>query len=964
MGAREPRPARLGARWLGFGVLAVLAVFAIGWWTTGRADADLRTQLLQHGEFVAQVIDIDLVRALTGTASDLSSPAYLRLKEQISLAREVDRRCRFVYLLGRRSDGSIFIYFDSESSTSRDYSPPGQVYTEAPDAVRRVFDSRQGLVGGPYADRWGRWMSAFVPVAQTESRTALAVVAMDVDRATWWTQVFEMAALPAGLMIALLSCAAFAVALARSNRLARLRAEVASEHERQLAESEERFEQLAVQSETFTWEVDKTGRYTFVGAAYETVLGYRADEILDRLHFYDLHPEQGRDEFKAAAFAAFEQKVAFVGFVNAIVTKSGAVKWVTTNGLPLLAADGSLRGYRGSDTDITDRKRAEDTLQASEARHRVLFEAAPDPYLIIDGGVVVDCNRAAEDALGAERSRIIGLSPAEFSSEYQPNGVPSMDVAREKIAEAERGTALRFEWIHRRFGGGDFWVAVSLSPVTLNGRQVLFASFRDITERKRAEGELLDANRRLEKETARANTMKAQAEAANVAKSEFLANMSHEIRTPMNGIIGMTALLLDTNLDDEQRHFGESVRTSSDALLRLINDILDFSKIEARRLDLDSLDFDLLGLVESFALSMAPKAHEKGLEFTWDVMPDVPCLLRGDPGRLRQILMNLVGNAIKFTHDGEVSIHVERLTESASDAADTELLKFSVRDTGIGVAADKLELLFAKFVQVDASMTRRYGGTGLGLAISKQLAELMGGEVGVTSTEGVGSTFWFTVRFQVRSNVDLAAAHSASDLRGIRVLIVDDNETSRTVLTRRLSGWGMRAQSAVDGHEGLAALGGAVAERDPFRIAVVDMLMPAMDGESLGRIIRGESRFDDLRLVILTSVGQRGDAQRFQDAGFDAYLTKPARYVELKAVLSQILSHDGAPPPARGAAGHASQRPRGAEPVCRTERARPARRRQYDEPAGRTRHAEEARHRGRRRVGWRGGAVGVEAPTL
>mgnify|MGYP002632289419 FL=1 len=318
----------------------------------------------------------------------------------------------------------------------------------------------------------------------------------------------------------------------------------------------------------------------------------------------------------------------------------------------------------------------------------------------------------------------------------------------------------------------------------------------------------------------------------------------------------------------------------------MINDILDFSKIEAGKLDLEILDFDLQNLLDDFAATLALQAHQKGLELVCGMSPDVPPLLRGDPGRLRQILANLAGNAVKFTHSGEVSI---RVTLEAATPEDI-LLRFSVADTGIGIPLEKQNVLFQKFSQVDASTTRQYGGTGLGLAISKQLAEMMGGEIGVRSESEKGSEFWFTLRLLKQPPRAGEKVSKPADLEGVRVLIVDDNATNLDILNARMESWDMRVFAVSGGPAALEALKRACDENDPFRVAVIDMQMPGMDGGELGRAVKSDERLKETRMVLLTSLGARGDSRRFKEIGFDAYLTKPARPFELKAVLSGILS--------------------------------------------------------------------------
>jgi PAS domain S-box-containing protein len=557
------------------------------------------------------------------------------------------------------------------------------------------------------------------------------------------------------------------------------------------------------------------------------------------------------------------------------------------------------------------RRQAEQELRESKALIDAVVENVPLMVFLKEATDLrfVVFNRAGEELLGYDRKSLLGknnldLFPPEQAAHFMAKdrevldgeaGV--LDIPEEQILTAKNGQRL----LHTRkvcIRGAD------------GATKFLLGISEDITERKQAEEALRETNRRLVETTARANEMAARAEMASIAKSEFLANMSHEIRTPMNGVIGMTGLLLETELDHEQRRYAESVRASGESLLNLINDILDFSKIEAKKLDLETLDFDLSSLLDDLAATLAVRAQEKGLELLCAADLEVPTLLRGDPGRLRQILTNVAGNAIKFTRAGEVAIRVSLVeekvagsggqdSEGGGDAskAPTVILRFSVRDTGIGIPQDKIDLLFDKFSQVDASTTREYGGTGLGLAISRQLAELMGGEVGVSSEEGKGSEFWFTARLGTQAEAARAEGLPPADLRGVRALIVDDNATSREILTTRMASWGMRPSDARDGPGALQALYRSLGENDPFRIAVIDMQMPGMDGEALGRTIKADARLADTRMVMLTSLGMQGDARRFEAIGFAAYETKPIRHLELKAILRLALTEkDGAKP--------------------------------------------------------------------
>jgi signal transduction histidine kinase/CheY-like chemotaxis protein len=446
---------------------------------------------------------------------------------------------------------------------------------------------------------------------------------------------------------------------------------------------------------------------------------------------------------------------------------------------------------------------------------------------------------------------------------------------RRQFEKAIPSTYYEFPVVHRN--GAEVWVGQSVQSVVMNGQVIGFqAVVRDVTRQKRLERQLAEAR-------------DAALQSAKL-KSEFLANMSHEIRTPMNGMIGMLALLLDTQLTADQRELAAFASASADSLLTIVNDILDFSKIEAGKLSFEAIEFDLRETMEEAVGLLSDAAHAKRLELATFVDADVPNAVRSDPGRLRQIVINLVNNAVKFTNQGEVVVRVRK----EEQRADRMKLRFSVTDTGIGIAPEAQGRLFLPFTQGDGSTTRRYGGTGLGLAISAQLALLMGGNIGVESKEGSGSTFWFTAWLEI---LPVQASRPAASIMAQRVLIVDDNATNRAVLHHQLYAWGVPHSQANDGPEALTRLREATARKEPYTVALIDMQMPDMDGVMLARAIRADAQIRPLRIILATSVGSTLDRAALERI-IDASISKPIRQSQLRALLSEPVTAAPAAPAA------------------------------------------------------------------
>ena len=642
----------------------------------------------------------------------------------------------------------------------------------------------------------------------------------------------------------------------------------------------------------------------FASRGIEDLTGYSAEEFTShRIHYEDIILPEDRTVTRKAVFSALRQRRMYE-VEHRIRHKDGSVRWIWARGHGVFAPDGSLRFIEGLNLDMTSRKQAEEALRESEEALRISEQRFRTMASVVPVTIWTTAADGALDYVNAYLTDYTGF-PLEqilsgaWQTALHPDDLPRcLELWNRSMAT---GTLYEIEYRIRRADGVFRWhLSRGLPLRDDSGRMIKwFGSTMDIDDQKRAAEALREA-------------MEA-AEAANRAKDEFLANVSHEIRTPMNAILGMAELTLDTPLTDEQRSNLNIVLTSAEGLLNLINDLLDFSKIEAGRLELEEADFSLRNVLNQTLRALALRAHKKGMELACQVEQDVPDGLVGDGNRLRQVLLNLIGNAIKFTEAGEVIVRV-RAQETDHNSL---VIDFEIADTGIGIAPEKQQTIFQAFEQADSSTTRRYGGTGLGLTISSRLVEMMGGKITVHSELGRGSTFRFSALFGRSSRLAAAPAQPpVVDLHGLRVLIVDDNATNRTILQGWASAWGMIPTTTADVPAAMSALWRGIASKEPFALVLLDARMPGTDGLELAKGISQTPELSTCRVILLTSDDRPGDAKRYRALRISAVLMKPVQQEELLDNVYRVLSH--------GAAGKIAESMRTTAPDTVYEPAAPA----------------------------------------
>ena len=659
---------------------------------------------------------------------------------------------------------------------------------------------------------------------------------------------------------------------------------------RVLRESEEKYRTILESIEDGYFELDISGNFTFFNDSLCRILGYPKDELTGMNYRTYMGQETSKNVYEVFN-RVYTTGAPENGFDWAITKKNGVKINLESSVSRMVDAEGRPSGFRGIARDISDRYLAAEALRENEEKYRALFEESRDAIFICDPiGKMLDANQAMLDLFGYTRSEMMAMNVWDTNMNRE-------DLARFAAAADQEGSVRDFETTVRKKSGKQMVCLVTATTRRTDDGDILVYQgiSRDITEQKQAEADLRQYQERLEvlveertaelaKATLEAHQAREAADEANQAKSSFLANMSHELRTPMNAVLGMTHLALQTELAPKQQDYLNKIQLSAHSLLGIINDILDFSKIEAGKLDMEAVDFSLDDVLENMSNLITVKAREKkDLEVLFDIDSDAPRRLVGDPLRLGQVLINLANNAVKFTESGEIVISVLVLSRDEERVT----LEFRVRDTGVGLTREQMGRLFQAFTQADTSTTRKFGGTGLGLTISKRLVNMMQGEIRVESEPGEGSTFIFTTVFGLRRGKDESRFIPSPDLRGIKVLVVDDNATSRDILEGILASFSFNPTLASSGEEGLTELAGADAD-DPYELVIMDYRMPGMTGIEAARRIKQNTQLSRIPAVLMvTNYGSETVMRQADEAGLDGFLLKPIN----PSVLFDAIMH-------------------------------------------------------------------------
>ena len=900
----------------GYRPLLVLAgILMVGWlatdWVSRSAEWRMRRSLLLRAGLVAASVDGDMLRELSGLSTDAAKPAYATMKQYLYHLHQANEDCRFLYLVNFQNDHVVFMV-DSEPSDSPDCSPAGQEYTEAAAGLAGLFGAGPSTVEGPYTDRWGTWVSAFVPVVRPgEPPVALG---MDVCADDWrgMTGAIRLTAMVTTLLISVLWTAFFVGHGKMVEAATRIRA------------SEKQYRSLIEASSSWISLCDSSGRLETINGSGLSALGRSESEVLGR-SLIELWPAEAQDQVRQSVLQVRSgQRAPFeVGY------RSPAGEETIFEGMlnPILNEAGQVYSFMVLLRDITASKRIEEEqarrLRRIEVQQQSIISILNHPSVVgaeydqalqviteaaaravnvarvsiwrLDGeGRVLRC----EDLLDIQaQSHVRGM---ELNAGDYPRYFEALELGRTIKADDA------VEHPYTRALAAGYLIPLGIgslldAAIHQNGRVVGVASFEQVGSRRTWHddevvfaGVVADQVAQLLTNLERKRTEQAlhraaaAAEAANRAKSEFLANMSHEIRTPMNGVLGMTDLVLQSELNEEQRECLELVQSSAQSLLALINQLLDFSKIEAGRMELELLRFDLKACMRETVQFYAPQAKAKGLDLVEATASDLPAWVEGDPSRLRQVLSNLIGNALKFTERGEIRVGSEGRIEG-----DTVDLHITVAYTGVGIPQDKRLEVFEPFTQADNSTTRRFGGTGLGLSISSKLVGLMGGRIWLESEEGKGSTFHVAVRMRLAEPTPASASAdsgeavaSPSEQPGLRILVAEDHPVNQRLIVRMLTKWRHEVTVAENGVKVLEELG-----RSGYDLILMDVHMPEMDGLATARAIRAMEQGTGRHIPILamTALAMTGDRERCLESGMDDYVSKPIAMDALHRKISEIV---------------------------------------------------------------------------
>jgi len=909
--------------------LSIVLLWIGGWWfvnyTSDKRLSELHEELRNEACIAANGLETHAIAALDAAPTDLSRPEYLTLQHALSDIRETKSSYRSVYLMTRRH-GKVVFLLDPPSVWFPANAKPGEVYTDASPVLQAFFDNGKSFTEGPLRDRWGVWISGFAPIHSGTTGHLLAALGIDID-ASNWPIIIEQARLPAVLLILMLSLCLFAFFLSYLNQI-----------------NSTRYSETALrvlggvleESADSICFLSAEGQILDANAQGVQWMGMSKEQLLTLSFHQLLVPEASSDVQAALEAASRDERQSFLA---QYIHSDGQLRICAITFNPIHGYLTSTYRIVSIIHDITERKQAEEDLRkreeiletvamigerllmsttlahtydmilsqlgtATEADLAIICEKNMQP----DGRMVVNQRHSwrserANDSCMPTWEEEISLDQITHWNQMMIHGEPIVgstqefsDREREILdAHAVRSLLILPIMFNNTWWGfigflhcctEHHWTQTEVETFSIAADLLASAIKREQTENelRTANALVQKTNRQLQEALARAMALTKEANAANDAKSEFLANMSHEIRTPMNGVIGMIGLLLDTALSPEQRDYAMTVRKSAESLLGIINAILDFSKIEAGKVTLDCDNFSLQALLDNINDLLSVKVHEKQLVYITYISPEIPSLLYGDSGLLRQILLNLINNALKFTPNGEIITYIN-VQETTDDGV---VLRFEIRDTGIGITEEIIRGLFQPFTQANTTTTRTYGGTGLGLSISKRLVELMGGTIGVESQIGTGSTFWFTIPLQVGTQPELLTA-SQPRLQGKRLLLADDHPLNRQLLSEWLTLWGCEFTETHSGEEVVAKLRQAYADDNPYHCVLFDAQMPDIGGEQLLHIIAQDEDLSGQRLLLMsaTRAGSATNSELPLDVGI---LQKPISHLQLWQALSTLFN--------------------------------------------------------------------------